>query len=139
MSTPVTPVKPGAPQPAPGAPVVATDPAAKPKKVAKPKKEGAAARPRLAKYPDEHKITVLKENAKARGANERFKRYLTGMTVKQYVDKMTEDFQRTSGQTFADMRWDEDHKFIHIGPEVIPVPVPAPAPTPTPAQAQPSA
>jgi hypothetical protein len=106
---------------------------AKPK-TPKPKKEGVVARPRLPKYDENHVITVLKENAKARGAADRFKRYHTGMTVKQYVDKIREDFDRTEGQTFADMRWDEDHKFIHIGPTVVPVPVAAPAagaPAPT--------
>jgi hypothetical protein len=100
------------------------EPKAKEPKVAKPKKEGVAPRPRLPKYPDEHLITVLKPNAKARGANERFQRYVTGMTVKQYVEKIREDFARTDGQTYADMRWDEDHKFIHIGPTVVPVPAP---------------
>jgi hypothetical protein len=99
----------------------------KAKKEPKPKKEGAVARPRLPKYADEHLITVLKPNAKARGAADRFKGYQTGMTVKAYVDKMTADFERTSGQTYADMRWDEDHKFIHVGPDVVPVPPPEPA------------
>lgn len=121
---------PGTPAPAPGAaPAAAAKPAGttkepKPPKAAKPKKEpSAAARPRLPKFPDEHVITVLKENAKARGANDRFKVYSTGMTVKQYVDKMTaEPWSRTSGQTYADMRWDEDHKFINIGPTVVPIP-----------------
>jgi hypothetical protein len=93
----------------------------------KPKKEGAVARPRLPKYSDEHLITVLKENAKARGAADRFKRYQTGMTVKAYVEKIKADFGRTEGQTYADMRWDEDHKFIHIGPTVVPVSVAQPA------------
>jgi hypothetical protein len=129
MSTPVVPT----PVPAGAKPAaVKKEPAAP--KTPKPKKEGAVARPRLPKYPDEHVITVFKENAKARGAADRFKRYHTGMTVKQYVEKITADFQRTEGQTFADMRWDEDHKFIHIGPTVVPVPVASPAPA-TPAQA----
>jgi hypothetical protein len=97
-------------------------------KAPKPKKEGAIARPRLPKYPDEHLITVLKENAKARAAAARFKLYHTGMTVKAYVDKVRETYARTDGQTYADMRWDEDHKFIHIGPTVVPIPVAAPAP-----------
>jgi hypothetical protein len=96
-------------------------------KAAKPKKEAANPRPRLPKYPDEHVITVLKENAKARNANERFKRYETGMSVRQYLDTIKTDFNRTEGQTFADMRWDENHKFIHIGPTVIDVPVEAEA------------
>jgi hypothetical protein len=104
----------------------AKDAAAQKEKKVKEKKEGAVARPRLPKYPDEHLITVMKENAKARGANERFKGYSTGMTVKTYVDKMTADFSRTSGQTYADMRWDADHGFINIGPTVVPVPPPPP-------------
>jgi hypothetical protein len=125
MSIPATPQKPTA---VAKEPVKAADgkPVEKKEKV---KKEGAAARPRLPKYPDEHLITVLKENAKARGANERFKRYSTGMTVKAYVDKVSADFGRTSGQTYADMRWDADHGFIHIGPQIVPVPVSAPKPT----------
>jgi hypothetical protein len=108
-------------------------------KKAKVKKEGAVARPRLPKYPDEHVITVFKEGAKARGAADRFKRYHTGMTVKAYIDKIKEDFQRTEGQTFADMRWDEDHKFIHIGPTVVPVPPPPAKEAKEPAPAQASA
>lgn len=108
-------------------------------KPAKPKKEGAVARPRLPKYPEEHVITVMKENAKARGAADRFKRYVTGMTVKAYIEKIKEDFGRTEGQTLADMRWDEDHKFIHVGPTVVDVPKPAPAPAKDAAQAQPAA
>lgn len=128
------PTYPGAPTSATQTPATPTpaDASAKPAavkkepkpKVAKPKKEGAVARPRLPKYPDEHLITVMKENAKARGANDRFKRYHTGQTVKQYVEKVKEDFGRTEGQTYADMRWDEDHKFIHVGPTVVPVPPP---------------
>jgi hypothetical protein len=104
-------------------------------------KEGATPRPRLPKYPDEHLITVLKENAKARGANERFKRYATGMSVKAYVDKVSADFGRTSGQTYADMRWDADHGFIHVGPTTVPVPPAQPAaakPATPPAAAKPA-
>lgn len=114
------------------------EPKAKVKK-AKVKKAAAAdgaARPRLPKYPDDHVITVIKENAKARGAADRFKRYTTGMTVRAYADKIKEDFGRTEGQTFADMRWDEDHKFIHIGPTVIEVPKPEPAPAKAEAKAE---
>lgn len=125
-------------KPTPAAPVQAAAPAAQAAAPAaeKPKKEPTAARPRLPKYPDDHVITVLKENAKSRGANERFKRYHTGITVKAYLEKIKEDFGRTDGQTFADMRWDEDHKFIHIGPTVVDVPKPAPAAQPAaPAQA----
>jgi hypothetical protein len=94
-------------------------------KTPKPKKEGAVARPRLPKPQEDHVITVLKENAKSRTANDRFQRYKTGMTVKQYVEKCKEDFQRTEGMIYADMRWDQEHKFIHIGPMVVPVPPPA--------------
>jgi hypothetical protein len=99
------------------------------------------ARPRLPKYPDEHVITVLKPDSKARGAAERFNRFKTGMTVKEYVTKIHEDFGRTVSQTQADMRWDEDHKFIHVGPTVIAVPPPevvAPTPTPPPVAGQPA-
>jgi hypothetical protein len=117
-------------------PVAADKP--KVEKKAKEKKEGAVPRPRLPKYPDEHLITVLKENAKARGANERFKRYTTGMTVKAYVDKVAADFNRTTGQTYADMRWDAEHGFINVGPTVVPVP-PPPPPVTKPAAAQASA
>lgn len=118
--------------PAPAGTAVKKEP-----KAPKIKKEGAAApRPRLPKPPEEHVITVLKENAKSRTANDRFKRYHTGMTVKQYVEKLAADFQRTEGQTYADMRWDQEHKFIHIGPTVVPVPPPPPAqPTQAPATA----
>lgn len=112
---------------------------AKEAKAPKPAKEGAVARPRLPKFPDTDVITVLKENAKARAANDRFKRYSTGMTVRAYVDRIKEDFGRTEGQTFADMRWDQDHKFIHIGPTVIDVPKPPPAPAKEAAQTQPAA
>src|SRR5215467_904794 len=91
------------PVPTPGAPVAAK-PAGEKKepKAPKPKKEGAIARPRLPKYDENHVITVLKENAKARNANKRFQGYKTGMTVKQYVDKMKDEHGRTDGQTFAD-------------------------------------
>lgn len=106
-------------------------------KVAKVKKEGAAARPRLPKFPDEHVITVFKENSKARGAAERFKKYQTGMTIKAYVDKIETEFNRTSGQTMADIRWDIDHGFIGVGASVLPIPTPPP-PQPK-AEAQPHA
>jgi hypothetical protein len=121
-----TPAKPAA-----AAPATATK---KEPKAPKPKKEGAVARPRLPKFPDEHVITVLKENAKSRTANDRFKAYHTGMTVKAYVEKCREAFQRTDGMIYADMRWDQEHNFIHIGPTVVPVPVAPPAPA-TPAKA----
>lgn len=136
-----------APQTAPGtASAAAAKPAAvkkepqaekepKAPKVAKPKKEGAVARARLPKYPDDHVITVIKEGAKARGAKDRFSRYHTGQTVKQYIDVMKADLDRTEGQTLADMRWDMEHKFIHVGPTVIDVPKPEPAPAKTEAPA----
>jgi hypothetical protein len=135
MSVPVNPTvttpapKPAvvpAPGQAPKPTAVQKEPGEKVAKTPKVKKEGAVARPRLPKHPDEYVITVFKENAKARGAAERFKRYQTGMTVKAYVEKIKEDFARTEGQTFADMRWDEDHEFIHVGPTVVPVPPPVP-------------
>ena len=124
---------PGTPHPAPATQAgVAVKPAGEKKepkapKTPKPKKEGAVARPRLPKPPEEHVITVMKENAKSRTANDRFMRYKTGMTVKQYVEKIHADFDRTDGQIYADMRWDADHNFIHIGPTTVPVPVAAPA------------
>jgi hypothetical protein len=95
-------------------------------KVVKELKEGevVAARPRLPKFPDEHLITVLTPDSKARGAAERFKLYFTGQTVKEYADTIIEVFQRTSGQIQADLRWDVDHGFVHIGPEVVPIPPP---------------
>lgn len=148
---PVAPVAPAVPPAGNGAKPTAVkkEPTEKVAKEPKPKKEkdpNAVSRPRLPKYPDEHKITVMKENAKARGAADRFKLYHTGQTVKEYVEKMAaEPWKRTAGQTQADMRWDEDHKFIHVGPDVVPVPPPpaptaiasppatgAPAPSPTP-------
>jgi hypothetical protein len=97
-------------------------------KVPKPPKDPALAKPRLPKFPDTDVITIFKENAKSRTANDRFMRYTTGMTVKQYLDKIKEDFGRSDGQTYADMRWDMEHKFIHIGPTVVAVPPPEPKP-----------
>jgi hypothetical protein len=91
-------------------------------RTAKPKKEGGVSRPRLPKFPDEHLITVLKPNSKTRTANTRFNVYQTGMSIKQYLDKCREMFQRTDGQTHADIRWDADKKFIHVGPTVVDVP-----------------
>jgi hypothetical protein len=109
-------------------------------KVAKPPKEKkertGVSRPRLPKFPDEWVITVLKPNAKREASGLRFNEYRTGMTVKEYVDHMTAPpWNRTVGQVFGDMRWDtEEHrKFVHIGPEVVPVPAPAPQAAPTPA------
>lgn len=131
MTTPA----PGGPAPAPTAAKPAAEKKEPKPKVPKEKKEGAAARPRLPKYPDEHLITVLKPDSKARAAASRFKEYRTGMTVKQYVDTIRDKFSRTDGQTYADMRWDVDHKFIHIGPTVVPVPVAAPAAAPAAASA----
>jgi hypothetical protein len=115
-------------------PVKTPDTGEKKEKKAKVKKEGATPRPRLPTFPDEHIITVLKENAKTRGANDRFNVYKTGMTVKQYLDIMAaEPWDRTNGQTFADMRWDADHKFINVGTHTVEVPKPAPAPEKQPA------
>ena len=92
-------------------------------------KEAKVTRARIEKFPDDLIITVLKENAKSRTANDRFRMYHTGMTVKQYVEALAaEPFKRTEAQTQADMRWDsnEDHRFINIGPEVVPIPPPPP-------------
>src|SRR5262245_26291303 len=103
---------------------VQKEPKAKEPKV---KKEGAVARPRLPKPPDDHVITILKPNAKSRASGERYNQYRTGMTVKEYVDKMTgEPWKRTPGQVYADLRWDTDpnRKLINIGPTVVPVPAP---------------
>ena len=109
--------------------------AAKPKKE-KVKKDPAAARPRLPKFPDEHIITILKPNSKTRGANERFNRYETGMTVRAYLNRMKEELGRTDGMTMADIRWDHDHQFINVGPTVVDVPPPPPpAPAKEPAKA----
>jgi hypothetical protein len=133
MATPV----PGT-HPTPTAPAAAKPVAEKKEpKAPKPKKEGTTApRPRLPKFADEHLITVLQEGAKARNAHTRFLEYKTGMTVKAYVDLIREKYSRTDGQTHADLRWDADHKFIHVGPTVVPVPVAAPASAPaTPAAA----
>jgi hypothetical protein len=120
----VNPAQGPAPVAKPAAPAAPAGEKKEPKapKVKKERPEGSVARPRLPKYPDEHVITVLKENAKARGANQRFLRYKTGMTVKAYVEKIKEDFKRAEGMIYADLRWDENHKFIHIGPTVVPVP-----------------
>jgi hypothetical protein len=134
MATTPTPGKPAAApvHPAPAqaaAPAAATEKTPKEAKPKKEKKEGAVARPRLPKFPEDHLITVMKPNAKSRTANDRFMRYTTGMTVKAYVEKIKEDFKnRTTGQIYADMRWDEEHKFIHVGPTVVPVPPPEPKP-----------
>lgn len=95
----------------------------KKKKVAKPKT--GVSRPRLPKFDENHVITVLRPNAKTRNSGDRFNAYVTGMTVKQYIDKMAaEPFKRTLGQVYADLRWDTDpnRKLINIGPEVVPVP-----------------
>ena len=105
------------------------EPKEKKAKVKKEKSESTVARPRLPKYPDNHLITVLRADSKARGAKERFQRYFTGQTVRQYVDKIKEDFDRTEGQTFADMRWDQDHKFIVIGETTVEVPQESPQQT----------
>jgi len=112
---------------APGAaPAAAAAPApAKAAKTPKPPKE--LKRPRLHKFDDAKIITVLKPGSKARGAADRFSVYETGMTIKGYVDKMAaEPWQRTAGQTMADIRWDHDHGFIAIEDHVVPVPPPTP-------------
>ena len=102
----------------------------KEKKAAKPKKEGAVQRPRLPKPPEDHVFTVMKPGSKARGAHDRFMEYKDGQTVRQYVDLIKEKFGRTEGQTFADIRWDQDHGFIVVAATIVPKPVPPPAPQP---------
>jgi hypothetical protein len=102
-------------------------PAEEPKKKAKAKT--GVARPRLAKFDESHVITVLRPNAKIRASGERYNQYVTGMTVKQYIDKMAgEPWKRTVGQVYADLRWDTDpsRKLINIGPTVVPIPEPEP-------------
>ena len=101
-------------------------------KAPKPPKEPGAHRTRHPKFPDEHIITVLKPNAKSQGAAERFSHYFTGQTVKAYLEKMA-TFERTSGQTMADMRWDEKHQFIAIAETVVTAPT-QPAPSAAPAE-----
>ena len=102
---------------------VKKEPKEKKARVKKERDPNAVPRPRLPKYDDAHVVTVLKENAKARGASERFKQYHTGISVKEYTEKMAaEPWKRTAGQTQADMRWDEEHKFIHVGPTVVDIP-----------------
>jgi hypothetical protein len=131
-------------QPATGDPkpkAVKTSPGeAKEKKATAPKKPkdpNAVQRPRLPKPADEMIVTVLKPNSKSRGAAERFQRYATGMTIRQYVDAVKKDFDRTEGMIFADIRWDQDHKFIHVDTSARPDLIPQPAPPP--AQAAPQA
>lgn len=131
-ATATNPVAPAAPATAQTAPATAEVKEPKVKKV-REKKEGAVARPRLPKPPDDHVITVLKPNAKREASGLRFNEYKTGMTVKQYVDHMmAPPWNRTAGQVYADIRWDlEEHrKFIHIGPTVVAVPPPPPPPPP---------
>lgn len=91
------------------------------------KTKTGVSRPRLPKFDENHKITVLRPNAKIRMSGERFNQYKTGMTVKQYIDVMqAEPFKRTIGQIYGDLRWDTDpnRRLINIGPEVVPVPPP---------------
>jgi hypothetical protein len=62
-------------------------------------------------------------------SGDRFNQYVNGMTVKEYIDKMTgEPWKRTVGQIYGDLRWDTDpnRKLINIGPEVVPIPPPPP-------------
>ena len=116
------------PAPAPGNTGEAKAPkAAKPKKE---KKEGSVPRPRLPKPDDNHVITVLRPKAKKGASGDRFDQYHDGMTVKEYVTKITgEPWKRTAGEVYADMRWDSDphRKLINIGPTVVPKPAPTPA------------
>jgi hypothetical protein len=114
-----------------------TEGEAKPKKKAKTKT--GVARPRLTRPDENHVITVLRPKAKIRESGKRFDEYQNGMTVKQYIEKMTgEPWKRTVGQVYADLRWDTDpnRKLINIGPTVVPIPEPPkPAEQPKPAAA----
>jgi hypothetical protein len=95
----------------------------------KKKSKTGVSRPRLAKFDENHLITVLRPKAKIRASGERFDQYTTGLTVKQYIDKMAGDpWKRTVGQVYADLRWDTDpnRKLINIGPTVVPIPEPEP-------------
>jgi hypothetical protein len=95
----------------------------------KTKSKTGVSRPRLAKFDEAHLITVLRPKAKIRASGERYDQYVTGMTVKQYIDKMAgEPWKRTVGQVYADLRWDTDpnRKLINIGPTVVPIPEPEP-------------
>jgi len=105
---------------------------AKPKKEKKAKDPAAVTRPRLPKPPEDHVFTILKPGSKARGAHDRFMEYKDNQTVRQYVDLIKEKFGRTEGQTFADIRWDLDHGFIHVEARFRPDLKPQPAPTPAP-------
>lgn len=93
------------------------------------KTKTGVSRPRLPKFDETHVITVLRPKAKIRMSGERFDAYVTGMTVKEYIDKMAaEPFKRTVGQVYADFRWDTDpsRKLINIGPTVVDIPPPPP-------------
>jgi hypothetical protein len=129
--------KPAAAAPAATTPAAPGDPAhtgeqtegepAKKKKVAKEKT--GVPRPRLPKFDETHVITVLRPGAKIRMSGDRYNQYVNGMTVKEYIEKMTaEPWKRTVGQVYADLRWDTDpnRKLINIGPEVVPIPPPPP-------------
>jgi|SRR5215469_15787756 len=109
---------------------VKTEPKEPKEKKPRKKAEGAVQRPRLPKPDEAHVFTVMKPGSKARGAHDRFMEYKDGQTVRQYVDIIKEKFGRTEGQTFADIRWDLDHGFIHVGPTIVPKPAPPPAPQP---------
>jgi len=98
-----------------------------PKKSDKPK----VARPRLARLPEEHVITVLRPNAKSGKSSDRFNIYQDGMTIKQYLEIMTkEPHNRTLGEVWADIRWDTDpnRRLINVGPTVVEKPPIPPAP-----------
>jgi hypothetical protein len=95
----------------------------------KKKTKTGVPRPRLPKFDETHVITVLRPKAKIRESGKRYDEYVTGMTVKEYIDKMAaEPFKRTVGQVYGDLRWDTDpnRKLINIGPEVVPIPPPPP-------------
>ena len=88
-----------------------------------------ASKQRLPKFPDDQVITVLKPNAKSGKSADRFNQYVTGMTIKDYIEVMTkEPFNRSEGEVWADIRWDTDpdRNLINVGPTVIDIPPPPP-------------
>lgn len=93
--------------------------------------ETAAAKPGKSKYAGNLLVTVLVHtNPKRAGSKsfDRFAKYVTGQTV---------DDALKAGVLSADLHYDVDHKFIHIGETVVEVP-PAPEPAAAPA-AEPAA
>jgi hypothetical protein len=91
--------------------------------------EEKVSRPRLPRVPEEYVVTVLKPGSKSTTAAERFNVYRTGMTIKEYLDIMTnEPWSRSAASTWADIRWDMDpvRAFINVGPTTVDIPPPPP-------------